>query len=138
MKKYSFQQGSGGQGTVAATGARASATASISANQRASNYCHQGRRCMDPLLSDIFLLLKAQNEGAPVSEDSRRSKRLQNEAKPCHSPKSEHLQNLTSNYFLLFLRSRRWRISNKGFSPQIAADGSCSTRQLHSSKGSGR
>lgn len=50
----------------------------------------------------------------------------------------EHLQNLMSNCFLIFLRSRLWRVLYKGFNPQIGTDRSCGTWELHSLKENGR
>lgn len=56
----------------------------------------------------------------------------------CRSPVPGHLQNLTSNCFLIFLRSRLWKVLYKGFNPQIGTDSSYSTWDPHSLKGSGR
>lgn len=58
--------------------------------------------------------------------------------KQLYSPVPEHLQNLMSNCFLIFLRSTLWRVLYKGLSPHIGTDNSYSTWELHNLKGSGR
>lgn len=70
------------------------------------------RRSLQPLqfcdsvirFRDICPILKAQDVGAAVLEDSKRTERPQNQAKTFHSPKSEHLQMF--KHFLIFPRSR--------------------------------
>lgn len=95
------------------------------------NYCWQGTAKH----RHTFPLLKAKKQGCTPTWGVREIQKTAGWGKnSCHSPVPEHLRNLTSNCFLIFLRSRLWRVLYKGFNPQIGTDRSYGTWELHSLK----